>query len=644
MINNLSLKKRLLFAVLAVGVLCLLLGFVYVQWLRVVLVNKVIEERHDHLVTILQERIKSKEEFGIGVSVMLAQDPIIRHALATDDRQLATTTVNDILEIYTTTTNYQGLRVQMHTDRGLSWLRSWAPDQFDDDVSFRASIQRMLQEQRPVAVQNEMGRQGLAIRGLAPIIDNGRYLGSLELLQGVGSISRDFERDGAAYLLLLSQNALADSPGVRNNRRIGDYIVANDRWFNDHALNFGRSLNFKQLVEQGSALGAEWFAAALPLVNERGENIGLHLVGVPAQEVRAEVADATRFAWLFLALIAALVVLMGLLIAWLVQQSMITPIKNNVARIAEMKHNRTHRLNVERQDELGVLFQAVNQYADYLQQVLQQITDTASQLASVAQRLLGEAHNGLDLVNQQHNETQQVASASVEMAASAEEMSGNAKQTQDSAEQALGSAKQGSGVVSETRSAIEALAANMHTMLHSIQLLDERSQSIGGVLHTITEISEQTNLLALNAAIEAARAGEAGRGFAVVADEVRNLASKTKTSTSEIYQIINELQSAVTEVTTAIGQGQDQTERCVSYAQQASEQLDFIQQTVSAVHHHGTHINQAAKEQRHVAEEVSKNIVQVNALSDHSGQLAREILAIAESLNQRATELEGLLV
>lgn len=642
--NNLSLKQRLLFAVLAVGALCLLLGFVYVQWLRVTLVNEVIEERRDHLVTILQERIKSKEEFGIGVSVMLAQHCTLRQAVLTDDRPLATTTLNRILETYATTTNYRGLRVQIHTDRGLSWLRSWAPDQFGDDVSFRASIQRMLQERSPAVAQDEMGRQGLAIRGLAPIIDDGRYLGSLELLQGVGSISRDFERDGAAYLLLLSQDALADSPGVRDNRRIGDYIVANDRWFNDHALNFGRSLNFKQLVEQGTELGAEWFAAAVPLVNARGATMGLHLVGVPAQEVRAEIANATRFAWLFLALIAVLVVLMGLLIAWLVQRSMITPIKHNIARIAEMENNREQRLTVERQDELGVLFQAVNHYADYLQQVLQQIADTAHQLATTAQQLLGEAHKGLDLVNRQQNETQQVASASVEMAASAEEMSGSAKQTQDSAEQALGSAKQGSGVVSETRGAIGSLAANMRTMLHSIQLLDQRSQRIGSVLQTITDISEQTNLLALNAAIEAARAGEHGRSFAVVADEVRSLANKTKTSTSEIDQIIHELQSAVGEVTTAIGQGQDQTERCVNFAQQASEQLDFIQQTVSDVHQQGTHINQAANEQRNVAEEVSQNIVQVNALSDHSGQLAREILAIAESLNQRAKELETLLV
>ncbi|WP_006786256.1 methyl-accepting chemotaxis protein [Thiorhodospira sibirica] len=638
-----SLTRRLLWVVLLTGMACLLLGFVYVQWLRASLVHDVIEDNSQYLATILEERIKSKKEFGIGVSVMLAQHPGIREAFLQNDRPAAIGALNAILETYTTTTNYRGLRVQIHSHDGFSWLRSWAVDEYGDDLRFRPSIQRIMREQRPCAECDEMGRAGFAIRALAPIMEQGRYRGSLELLQGVGSISRDFERDGAAYILLLSQNALQDSPGVSSNRRVGEYIVAHDGWFNDHALNFARSLDLATLTQDGVYLGAQWFGVMVPLLNERGEKIGMHVIGKPAHGVRAEVAAATRSAWMFLGLIAVLVISMGILIAWMVQKRMVTPIRDNVVRIQQMEHAPDMRLQAEGRDELAVLFQAFNHYADNLQHILQQITETSLDLAAAAEQLLSHAHTGLNLVTQQQNESEQVASASVQMAASAGEMSGHAQHTQHSAEQALESADKGIDVVGETRRAIESLAANMHGMLESIKRLDQDSQSIGTVLQTITEISEQTNLLALNAAIEAARAGEHGRGFAVVADEVRRLASKTQNSTDEIYRIITQLQTSVGEVTVAIEKGQDETQRCVTHAQQASEGLDFIKQTVSDVYQQGLSISQSAHEQNHVADEVSQNILRINNLAEKNAQSAQQILAIATNLSKRAEALEALL-
>ncbi|WP_050814247.1 methyl-accepting chemotaxis protein [Ectothiorhodospira sp. PHS-1] len=638
-----SMTRRLVFAVLLTGSVCLLLGLLYVQWLRASLEQDVMEQNGHYLATMLEERLQSKREFGIGVSVMLAEHPDIRDAYLLDDRDRAHQAIRDILETFRTTTNYRGLRVQVHTGDGASWQRSWAPDQYGDDLSFRASIQEMLRTQRPIAEGNEMGRAGYAIRALAPIMENGVYRGSLELLQGVGSISRDFEAEGAAYVLLLSPTALENSPGIAGNRRVGEYFVANDNWFNQYAMEFANSLDLDRLVNDGLDIGRDWFGVQVPLVNDRGEQIGMHVIGMRADAVREQIVSATRSAWMFLGLIAALVIIMGLVIAWLVQRGMVGPIRAGVERIRQMEHDSSLRLEVRGKDELAVLSQAFNHYADNLQDILQQISGTSTSLGGAAEELVNHSRQGLDLVRQQQQETQQVASASVEMAASAGEMSQHAQSTQDAAGEALSSAENGIRLVGETANAIEALATNMRGMLDVIQRLDQGSQSIGKVLETISEIADQTNLLALNAAIEAARAGEHGRGFAVVADEVRKLASKTQNSTSEIYGIIKDVQNSVSDVTAAIHRGQGEAETCVSHAQEASGSLGSIKKAVKDVHEQGIHIAQSAREQNHVAEEVSRNIVRINTLADDNGRAAEQILDIAQGLEQSAEALDRML-
>ncbi|SEQ05891.1 methyl-accepting chemotaxis protein [Ectothiorhodospira magna] len=637
------MTRRLVLAVLLTGGICLLLGLFYVQWLRTALEQEVIEYNGNYLATLLEERLKSKEEFGIGVSVMLAQDPDLSDAYLFGNRDQSHQILTDILDTFRTTTNYRGLRVQIHTEEGMSWQRSWAPDQFGDDLRFRSSIQRMLSEQRPFATLNETGRAGYAIRALAPIMEEGVYRGSLELLQGVGSISRDFEADGAAYILLLSPNALEDSPGIAGNRRVGEYFVANNAWFNAYTMAFAETLDLARLRADGHDLGQSWFGVRVPVINDRGETIGMHVIGMPAEVLREQITDATRSAWMFLGLIALLVILMGPIIALLVQRSIVRPIRNSVHCIRRMEQDMDLRLPVQGNDELAVLSRSFNHYADNLQDILGRISKTSTTLSGAADALVSHSRQGLDLVRQQQQETQLVASASVEMAASASEMSQHAQSTQDAAEEALSSAENGIRLVADTANAIEALAANMRGMLDVIQRLDQGSQSIGKVLETIAEIADQTNLLALNAAIEAARAGEHGRGFAVVADEVRRLASKTQNSTSEIYAIIKELQSSVSDVTDAIDRGQTEAETCVSRAHEASDSLGAIKQTVAGVNEQGTQIALSAREQNHVADEVSRNIVRINTLADDNGQAAEQVLEIAQRLEASADDLKQLL-
>ncbi|WP_051168049.1 methyl-accepting chemotaxis protein [Marinospirillum minutulum] len=643
MFTSLTLRQRLLASIIVSGGIFLLIGLFYTLNHRNDLATEAMQERSKNLQIILQERLKAKEEFGLGLAVMLAKNQLIQEYLYADVRSEVEVILNDLVKHYAKTTNYRGLKVQIHTAEGKSWLRNWNPNLHGDDLLFRPSIQKMLAEKRPFASSDETGRSGFAVRGLAPIFYDGQYLGSLEVLQGVGSVSRDFEGDGQAYIMLLNQSVAQESPGIAKNMAIGDYLLANDRWFNERARGFASSLNLNHLQKAKTELTANWFATSLPILNNQGQPVGVHLLGEPAAIIEAQVAKATFTAWIFMGLLILLILGMGTSVALQVQRSVVRPIARSVSRLKSMENDLTLRLSTKYKDELGSLFGAFNSHTETLAHVIGEVTETANNLATAADQMLANSQQSRQLANSQLAETDQVASASNEMAASSAEMAEHADATLSATEQAQAETQKGQEEVTSTIKAINNLSLQMNNMLGVIERLDTGSQNIGKVIETISAVAEQTNLLALNAAIEAARAGEQGRGFAVVADEVRQLASRTQQATGEIDQIIAEVQAAATDVSKAIYQGTKQAEACVNQAEAAGKALDNISFSVTSVNEHGLQIAQAAREQNSVAVEISQSMVRINDLATESSSSTEQTQTVNLALVKRAEALEALV-
>ncbi|WP_409201645.1 methyl-accepting chemotaxis protein [Pseudomonas brassicacearum] len=278
-----------------------------------------------------------------------------------------------------------------------------------------------------------------------------------------------------------------------------------------------------------------------------------------------------------------------------------------------------------------------------LRDTLQRISGSATQLASAAEELNSVTDESARGLTQQNNEIEQAATAVNEMTSAVEEVARNAVSTSEASKNATTSAGDGRDLVQETVSAIERMSADVQGTAALIGNLANESRDIGKVLDVIRGLADQTNLLALNAAIEAARAGEAGRGFAVVADEVRALAHRTQQSTSEIERMIGSIQSGTEHAVDSMRNSTERAESTLNIARGAGMSLDTINTAIVEINERNLVIASAAEEQAQVAREVDRNLVNIRDLSVQSATGANQTSAASAELSRLAVDLNSMV-
>ena len=345
-----------------------------------------------------------------------------------------------------------------------------------------------------------------------------------------------------------------------------------------------------------------------------------------------------------LLLATALALAFGLFAAWSITRQIVIPLGQTL-KVAERiaAGDLTHNLTSKRQDELGQLQRAIQSMTLGLRELIGGISDGVTQIASAAEELSAVTEQTSAGVNSQKVETDQVATAMNEMTATVQEVARNAEQASEAAAQADGEARAGDTVVAEAIEQIERLALEVGHSTEAMGELKRESDKIGSVLDVIKSVAQQTNLLALNAAIEAARAGEAGRGFAVVADEVRSLAQRTQKSTEEIEELIVGLQSGTQQVATIMDNSRSLTDSSVELTRRAGGSLESITRTVSAIQAMNQQIAAAAEQQSAVAEEINRSVLNVRDVSDQTSAASEETAASSAELARLGTHLQMLV-
>ena len=316
---------------------------------------------------------------------------------------------------------------------------------------------------------------------------------------------------------------------------------------------------------------------------------------------------------------------------------------NRIEQIAEGDGDLRVRLEVLSRDELGKLSDAFNRFLDKLQPLIREVGRVTGEVAESAQTLAGMAAANDRLITSEHAAVDQVSTAATEMSAAVHEVARNAQNAADAARSAEVQSREGAEVVGATIHAIRQLAHEVESASDTIQTLEQETANIGAVLAVIKGIAEQTNLLALNAAIEAARAGEQGRGFAVVADEVRALAARTQDSTKDIQQMIERLQGGVQNAVKAMHVGSEKARFSVERAAGVDGALSATGDAVARINDMAAQIATACEEQSSVTEEIARNISGIRDLSNEAAQTSEQSTQASARLSELSHGLAQLV-
>ncbi|MEG0248113.1 MAG: methyl-accepting chemotaxis protein, partial [Pseudomonas sp.] len=362
------------------------------------------------------------------------------------------------------------------------------------------------------------------------------------------------------------------------------------------------------------------------------------LLELPLSAVMADVTKLQDELSTGMTLMGLGIAALGLLVIWLLAKGIARPLRQMVAMlddIAQGEGDLTRRLSSDRADELGSIAIGFNTFLAKLQAMISQVVTSVQKVSDSSEHTADIAIRTNQGVHKQMAEIDLVATAVHEMTATAQDVARNATHAAQAANNADQAAHQGLQIVRSTSESISALAEEIGRAVGVVQTLARDSENINAILTAIRAIAEQTNLLALNAAIEAARAGEQGRGFAVVADEVRNLAQKTQKATEEIQQMIQQLQQGTRDVVRVMEDSQGKTDDSVQQAARAAQALESITQAVSVINDMNTQIASAAEEQSAVAEDINRNVINI-------GQVANEVAGGADESSTASAELTKL--
>ena len=708
--QDLSISKKFTLTNVIVTLLVLVIGYFILNKYK----NDLATEVHENVISKLNSlsslKLEGKFEAGISNAISISNDSSIKEALATNDRELAIKTLANLSKSMKESTPFQNIQIHLHTKDNKSFLRSWQPTKFGDDLSsFRASVVKVNGEK--IAVNGfEVGNAGLGIRSVVPIFDeNKNHVGSLEFMQGVNSVASSFDAEKKAFLLLMDKS-LATSE-VKEEDTLNKYLIS-QKFINKDFLEDAKKINFDKLLNDKYLITNKYFYTFHDVTDFAGKKLGIALVAEPIEVVNTAIDHASYIIWVALIiLVVALMITMAISLINM-KKNILIPIfnlKNSIDAISSNNSSETSKIEVKSNDEIGEVVHSFNNYLDSIERGIIQdqivIEESRAIISKVNAGLLndrikGKAHSAgvsslVDEINKMIERMQKnltilseslvalsnakydykiphvenltgivasllsgakVTQSSIneimclieksnnELATSSTELASASKKLSDSSNTQAASLEETAAAIEEISATVSRSSENAikmaqyaqnvtkssnigkdlaHKTAISMEEINNQVTAINEAISVIDQIAFQTNILSLNAAVEAATAGEAGRGFAVVAAEVRNLASRSA-------EAANEIKNIVLNATTKAKEGQDITSKMIEGYNDLNENIVVTTKLIEDV-------ASASKEQQMA-------MAQINDTVNSLDQATQQNAALASTINDMAVKTSNLVV